>query len=99
MSLMYDFVQQKLTQHCKANIHQKKRKNLRGLLTTELEMLSRQSMKETQSCEEFRAGYMLGAGVMGAGKSKYFGFSNTRKVENLFPMKTESTWEQSYTLN
>ena len=42
---------------------------------------------------------MLGAGVMGAGKSKYFGFSNTRKVENLFPMKTESTWEQSYTLN
>ena len=47
MSLMYDFVQQKLTQHCKANIHQKKRKNLRGLLTTELEMLSRQSMKET----------------------------------------------------
>lgn len=42
---------------------------------------------------------MLGAGVMGAGKSKYFGFSNTRKVENLYPMKTESTWEQSYSLN
>ena len=26
MSLMHDVVQQKLTQHCKANIHQKKKK-------------------------------------------------------------------------
>ena len=52
MSLMHVVVQQKLTEHCNATIkrktiHQKKRKNLRGLLTTELEMLSRQSMKET----------------------------------------------------
>ena len=36
---------------------------------------------------------------MGAGKSKYFGFSNTRKVEDLYPMKTESTLGQSYSLN
>lgn len=42
---------------------------------------------------------MLGTGVMVAGKSKHFGFSNTRKVENLYPVKTESTWEQSYSLN
>ena len=35
----------------------------------------------------------------GQERVKYFGFSNTRKVEDLYPMKTESTLGQSYSLN